>query len=393
MIARLDELYGRDEEILAPYAVHNQDSGGRRFPEKSHPFRTDFQRDRDRILHSRAFRRLEYKTQVFLNGTGDHYRTRLTHTIEVAAVARTIARSLCLNEDLTEAIALAHDLGHTPFGHAGERALQKLMAEDGGFDHNEQALRIVDLLEIKYPSYDGLNLTWAVRAGLMKHRVQEDGSRTRLDGRELPLFPCAESQVADVADDLTYYGHDVDDGLDSGLITLEMLETVKLWRMCEEKTCEMGLKEKNERFAACTVRNLIDTMVGDLIRYSASTLEKCRPSCASDVENASTRMISFSPEYQSLTDELREFLYHNLYFHPVLASLNDLSYKQMGTCFRAFLAHPELMGEGARSRIAGEGLKRAAADFVAGMTDNFATKEYNCVSFLYPEHGKEIKVN
>lgn len=392
MIAHLDELYNREENILAPFAVHNQDSGGRRFEEKSHPFRTDFQRDRDRILHCRAFRRLEYKTQVFLNGAGDHYRTRLTHTIEVAAVARTIARSLCLNEDLTETIALAHDLGHTPFGHAGERALQKLMENEGGFDHNEQALRIVDLLEIKYPAYDGLNLTWAVRAGLMKHRTQEDGSRTFLDGKMLPLYPCAESQVADVADDLTYYGHDVDDGLDSGLITLEMLQEVKLWRMCEEKTFAMGLTEKNERFAACTVRNLIDTMVGDLIRNSAATLEKYQPQSAAEVENSSVRMISFSPEFQALTDELRTFLYHNLYFHPVLAELNDLSYKQMGTCFRAFLQHPELMGEGAQSRICKDGLKRAAADFIAGMTDNFATKEYNCVSFLYPEYGKESKV-
>ncbi len=392
MIAHLDELYNREENILAPFAVHNQDSGGRRFEEKNHPFRTDFQRDRDRILHCRAFRRLEYKTQVFLNGAGDHYRTRLTHTIEVAAVARTIARSLCLNEDLTETIALAHDLGHTPFGHAGERALQKLMENEGGFDHNEQALRIVDLLEIKYPAYDGLNLTWAVRAGLMKHRIHEDGSRTFLDGKMLPPNPCAESQVADVADDLTYYGHDVDDGLDSGLITLEMLQEVQLWKMCEEKTFSMGLKEKNERFAACTVRNLIDTMVGDLIRNSAKTLEEYHPGSASEVENASARMISFSPEFQRLTDELRTFLYHNLYFHPVLAELNDLSYKQMGTCFRAFLQHPELMGEGAQSRIAKDGLKRAAADFIAGMTDNFATKEYNCVSFLYPEYGKESKV-
>ena len=392
MIAHLDELYNREENILAPFAVHNQDSGGRRFEEKNHPFRTDFQRDRDRILHCRAFRRLEYKTQVFLNGAGDHYRTRLTHTIEVAAVARTIARSLCLNEDLTETIALAHDLGHTPFGHAGERALQKLMENEGGFDHNEQALRIVDLLEIKYPAYDGLNLTWAVRAGLMKHRIHEDGSRTFLDGKMLPPNPCAESQVADVADDLTYYGHDVDDGLDSGLITLEMLQEVQLWKMCEEKTFSMGLKEKNERFAACTVRNLIDTMVGDLIRNSAKTLEEYHPGSAAEVENSSARMISFSPKFQRLTDELRTFLYHNLYFHPVLAELNDLSYKQMGTCFRAFLQHPELMGEGAQSRIAKDGLKRAAADFIAGMTDNFATKEYNCVSFLYPEYGKESKV-
>ncbi|MBR2364477.1 MAG: hypothetical protein IKA79_04690 [Lentisphaeria bacterium] len=283
-------------------------------------------------------------------------------------------------------------LEHTPFGHAGERALQKLMAEDGGFDHNEQALRIVDLLEIKYPAYDGLNLTWAVRSGLMKHRHHEDGTRTLLDGKKLPLYPSAESQVADVADDLTYYGHDVDDGLDSGLITLEMLEELDLWRMCEEKTFAMGLKEKNERFAACTVRHLIDTMVGDVIRNSAKTLEEYAPADAEAVENASCRMISFSKEFEPLTEKLRTFLYHNLYFHPVLAELNELSYRQMGTCFRAFLQHPELMGEGAQSRIAKVGLKRAAADFIAGMTDNFATKEYNCVSFLYPEYGKENKV-
>lgn len=392
MIVRLDELYDRENTTLAPYAVHNDNSGGRRFPEETHPLRTDFQRDRDRILHSKAFRRLEYKTQVFLNGAGDHYRTRLTHTIEVAAVARTIARSLGLNEDLTETIALAHDLGHTPFGHAGERALHKLMADDGGFDHNEQALRIVDQLEIKYPAYDGLNLTWAVRAGLMKHRIQEDGSRTVLDGVMLPLYPSAESQVADVADDLTYYGHDVDDGLDSGLITLDMLEEVELWRMCEEKTFSMGLKEKNDRFTACTVRHLIDTLVGDVIRYSSKTLDTYRPENASAVENASCRMISFSPEYTRLSDQLRTFLYHNLYFHPVLAELNDLSDVQMGTCFRVFLDRPELMGEGAKARIGKVGLKRAAADFIAGMTDNFAIKEYRSIAFLYPEYTKGCKV-
>ena len=212
MLRTEDDLRQIENRFLAPYAIHSHQKSSRRYPEKPHPFRTDFQRDRDRILHSKAFRRLEYKTQVFLSGSGDHLRNRLTHTIEVAAIARTIARALGLNEDLTEAIALAHDLGHSPYGHAGERALHQLMKDHGGFDHNLQALRIVDFLELKYPEYDGINLSWEVRSGLMKHRDQN----TVLDGIVLAPRPSLEAQVADLADDITYYGHDTDDGLDSG---------------------------------------------------------------------------------------------------------------------------------------------------------------------------------
>ncbi len=372
MLRTLKDLQNLENRDLAPYATHNTDSLGRRHPEQPHPFRTDFQRDRDRILHSHAFRRLEYKTQVFLSGAGDHIRNRLTHTIEVAAIARTMARALALNEDLTETIALAHDLGHTPFGHAGERAMNQIMAPYGGFDHNMQALRVVDLLEVKYPEYDGINLTWEVRSGLLKHR----GNGISLDGMELPPRPALEAQVADLADDLTYYGHDVDDGLDSGLITDRMMEDLTIWRKASEQVSAKGVPPHTERFRAYAVRCLIDMMVEDAIRNSAHLIGEFNPQKVSDVENAPHSLIAFSPPFQSMTDELKGFLYENLYFSPELSKLNSLSLSRMETLFRAYTEKPELMGETARSRIGKDGIHRAAADYIAGMTDNFIITEY-----------------
>lgn len=380
MIRELNDLYQLESSDLMPYAVHNRDSRGRRISEPVHPFRTDFQRDRDRILHSRAFRRLEYKTQVFLNNAGDHYRTRLTHTIEVAAIARTISRSLRLNEDLTEAISLAHDLGHTPFGHAGERALHKIMTPYGGFDHNMQALKVVDELEIKYAGYDGLNLTWEVRTGLIKHRRTEDGSPVKLDGEILPPNPWLEAQIADVADDLTYYGHDVDDGLDSGLLTLDMLSEVELWRMASESALKRGLLSAGERFAAFTVRCLIDLMVRDVIQTSSAAIDRAGLKRAEDVFELPGKLIGFSPEYQEKADALRDFLYHNLYFNPGLGKLNEMSYKNMRKLFRFYVENPLEMGETVRRRIALAGLERSAADYIAGMTDRFAAREYQRIS-------------
>ena len=376
MIRKLNDLHQQESSDLMPYAVHNVNSRGRRIPEPVHPFRTDFQRDRDRILHSRAFRRLEYKTQVFLNNAGDHYRTRLTHTIEVAAIARTIARALCLNEDLTEAISLAHDLGHTPFGHAGERALDKIMTPYGGFDHNMQALKVVDELEVKYAGYDGLNLTWEVRTGLIKHRRTRDGVPVELDGEILPPNPWLEAQIADVADDLTYYGHDVDDGLDSGLLTVEMLSEVELWRLASESALKQGLSPTGERFAAFTVRCLIDLMVRDVIQTSSDAIDRAALTRAEDVFELPGKLIAFSPEYQAKTDSLRDFLYHNLYFNPGLGKLNEMSYKNMRKLFRFYVENPLEMGETARRRIARVGLERSAADYIAGMTDRFAAREY-----------------
>ncbi len=372
MLKQLDELRKAEDLLLAPYAMHDRTHSERLHPEEEHPLRTSFQRDRDRILHSRAFRRLEYKTQVFLSGTGDHLRNRLTHTIEVAAIARTMARALALNEDLTETIALAHDIGHPPFGHAGERALGKVMAEYGGFDHNIQALRILDLLEIKYPAYDGINLTFAVRSGLLKHKEHREAG---LDGIKLSPLPFLEAQIADVADDLTYYGHDVDDSLDSGLLTEDMMQGLEIWQMACRKAKKIGLP-RGERFSSFSVRCLIDDMVGDAIRYSASLIEKYNPQSPEDVMNLDIPLISFSPDFQRMTKELKDFLYKNVYFSEKLSKLNELSLSQIEYLFGRYLENPELMGETATSRSWIDGIPRAAADYISGMTDNFAITEY-----------------
>lgn len=359
---------------LIACAVKSDGAAVRRVhPEAIHPFRTDFQRDRDRVLHSHAFRRLEYKTQVFLSGSGDHLRNRLTHTIEVAAIARTISNALCLNGDLTEAVALAHDLGHTPFGHAGERALNQILADHGGFDHNMQALRVIDHLEVKYPEYNGINLTIAAREALIKHRTP---GVTALDGVLLPPRPGLEAQVADVADDLTYYGHDVDDGLDSGLLTHDMLKDLEIWQRACEKAKERNYLPGDNRFLPYAVRCLIDMMVGDVIRYSAAAISAADPGSPEEVMLLDRSLVSFSPEFQKITDELKAFLYENLYFGKVLSPLNELSRSRLTFLYEYFLKHPDEMGGSARNRIAEDGLVRAVADHIAGMTDTFAVSEY-----------------
>lgn len=342
-------------------------------PEAIHPFRTDFQRDRDRVLHSHAFRRLEYKTQVFLSGSGDHLRNRLTHTIEVAAIARTISNALCLNGDLTEAVALAHDLGHTPFGHAGERAMNLILADHGGFDHNMQALRVIDHLEVKYPEYNGINLTIATRSALIKHRTP---GVTALDGVILPPSPGLEAQVADIADDLTYYGHDVDDGLDSGLLHPDMFRELEIWQRACEKAKERNYLPGDNRFIPYAVRCLIDMMVGDVIRYSSEQISAINPQSPDEVMNLDEPLVSFSPEFKKITDELKAFLYENLYFGKVLSQLNELSRSRISFLYEYFLKHPDEMGDSARNRIDEDGLVRAVADHIAGMTDTFAVSEY-----------------
>ena len=375
MIRNLQEQYYHEDSDLAVFAVHNLQTKGRCYPEIPHPFRTDFQRDRDRILHSRAFRRLEYKTQVFLNGTGDHYRTRLTHTIEVAAITRTIARALYLNEDLAESIALAHDLGHTPFGHAGEDALNELMKEHGGFDHNQQALTVIDSLEQKYPDYDGLNLTWEVRTGLIKHRI---AGKIKLNGQILPPQPHLESQVADVADDLTYYGHDVDDGLDAGLLNEEMLSEITLWQMAREKAAERGvdLIDGSEKSRGYTVRCLIDMMVHNAISTSAKNLENYKELNSEAIQKLPGRLISFDENFNELTLELREFLFNNLYHHPAVDDVNRKAVKRMRHLFEIFIDNPKLISRSAYKRGETVGLHRAVADYISGMTDRFAMMEF-----------------
>lgn len=376
MLRQLKDQYNIEDSNLAPYAIHNLASKGRKFPEDTHPFRTDFQRDRDRILHSRAFRRLEYKTQVFLNGEGDHLRTRLTHTIEVAAITRTIARALCLNEDLAETIALAHDLGHTPFGHPGEDALNELLKGQGGFDHNDQALRVVDELEQKYPDYDGLNLSWEVREGLVKHRGE--GRKSKIDGTPLLPSPFLESQVADLADDLTYYGHDVDDGLEAGLINEKMLSENEIWVMATIKASKRGanLVESEDKSRGFTVRCLIDMMVENAIMNSEKRIQEadlCNPEQAQFYED---NIISFDADFQRMTLQLRAFLYKNVYHHPEVAEVNQNAVRKMEKLYGAYIKNPELMRRTANKRIEKDGLNLAVADYIAGMTDRFAIIEY-----------------
>ena len=360
----------RAEPELAPCAMRAGDSRGRRVPEAEHHFRSPFQRDRDRVIHCRAFRRLDGKTQVFLSGSGDHFRTRLTHTIEVAAIARTLARSLRLNEDLAEAIALAHDLGHTPFGHMGEHVLNALLAPTpiGGFDHNHQSLRVVDVLERKYPGTEGLNLTFEVRAGLLKHRTAD----TTLDGVRVGLRTSLEAQVAQIADDVAYCTHDLDDGIESGLLNPRGLRHVRLWELARAQALDQGGDETAEYFPSFVVRCVIDMLVGDIIAWSSPRIADLRTPQPDGVEPR----IGFSPAIRDLAEQLKAYLFKHVYRHPKVMSVNRRVATVVRQLFEQFVAHPEQMGVTARARAARESPERAAADYLAGMTDRYALQAF-----------------
>ncbi len=364
-----------EERSLAPWAARSARSAGRAHPEPPHELRTEFQRDRDRVLHSRPFRRLEYKTQVFVNGTADHYRTRLTHTMEMAAVGRTIARCLGANEDLVEAIALAHDVGHSPFGHSGEQALNELMRDWGGFDHNLQSCRALELLELQYPDFPGLNLTWEVRAGLRKHLAATPG--TQLDGRPIGPRPMLEAQIADLADDITYHAHDVDDALEAGLITEADLQELEIWLEADARARRRGAGAPDDRRRRMAVRNLLDLQVEDVIRTSAGLLERHAPASPTDVMNAPVRLVDYSDAMRAWLAPLHAFLFQRVYFHPTVAGANAEAVRMMRRLFMHYLDHPETMGRKARARIEAEGLWRTVCDYVAGMTDRYALEEYH----------------
>jgi dGTPase len=363
-----EELHRWEVSNLAGFAQKSAESRGRIYSEPTHPFRTEFQRDRDRVIHSRAFRRLEYKTQVFLNGTGDHYRTRLTHTMEVAAISRTIARCLRLNEDLAEAIALAHDLGHPPFGHAGEKTLDELMAVHGGFEHNRQALRVVEELEQKYPGFDGLNLTWEVREGLAKHFAphREQGFHS----------PSLEAQIANLADEITYYSHDLDDGLEAGLIEERKLEQIALWGETFARVKAEHPQLDDERRHYFLIRCLINTEVEDVITTSSERLAASSVTSADDARRRERRLIAYSDELRRKNLVLREFLYKNLYYHPAVHEPNERACDRIRSLFRAYLDNPDRLGSQARRRIEKVGLHRAVCDYMAGMTDRYAVDEW-----------------
>ncbi|MBL7016509.1 MAG: deoxyguanosinetriphosphate triphosphohydrolase [Kiritimatiellales bacterium] len=362
-----------EDNGLAAYAAHSATSRGRRYEEDAHPVRSCFQRDRDRVLHSRCFRRLEYKTQVFVNGTADHYRTRLTHTMEMTAVGRTLARAFRVNEDLTETICLAHDVGHSPFGHRGEDVLNELMKDYGGFDHNLQSLRAVNQLEYQYPGFPGLNLTWEVRAGLLKHEAATPGAE--LDGRPIGPFQYLEAQIADVADDMSYHAHDVDDGLSAGLITLAQLRKLAFWKTAAARTDEQytGLDEDQHR--RITIRNLLDLQAQDVLTEGRRRLEIHNPHHISDVMNAPERLIIFSDEMAGMLKEFSDFLYQQLYYHPSVADANSEAVELMRGLFLHYVDHPETMGKKARRRLEEEGLMRTVCDYVAGCTDRYALEE------------------
>lgn len=358
---------GIEAESLAPYAVKSGDSRGRLHPEPEHRYRTAFQRDRDRVVHCRAFRRLEYKTQVFVYHEGDHYRNRLTHTIENAQIARTIARTLSLNEDLAEAVALAHDLGHTPFAHAGERVLNRLMRDDGGFDHNRQTLRIVDLLEFRYPAFDGLNLTFESREGLLKHGCNWEHP-VEVPEQEKQRY--LEAQVADIADEIAYSNHDLDDGLNSGILDLEMLEDVWIWREARGLASERWPGPDGEMLPRQTITALIDILVGDAIDSTAQRLDKANLATADEVRRSEELLVGYSDRIHEGKRELKEFLREHFYYHPRIQRMTDRAEKVLTDLFEAHRSDLSLLPEKALEG-AGDDARRVA-DYLAGMTDRFA---------------------
>jgi dGTPase len=369
------ELEQLERQTLAPYAQFSADTRGRSYREVPPDWRTEYQRDRDRVIHSRAFRRLEYKTQVFLNGTGDHLRTRLTHTMEVAAIARGIARALKLNEDLAETIALAHDLGHPPFGHRGEMVLNELMKERGGFEHNQQSLRVVEELEQKYPEFPGLNLTWETREGLVKHSTSYDhpGRRAGFDARSCSL----EAQVANVADEIAYYSHDLDDGLDSGLLSEKKLNReVRVWRQAARAVRrEYGdLPDECRRYFI--IRCLIDTQVKDVVHSTEACVQASGAKSAAAVRSRGRSLVRYSPKRRALNLELRDYLYENVYSSPLVHEPNVRAVRMLEQLFHYYLEHPHEVGEQARRRARKVGWHRAVCDYLAGMTDRYAILEH-----------------
>jgi len=361
---------------LASYAVSSKNSRGRRIKEKPPRGRSEFQRDRDRIIHSTAFRRLEYKTQVFVNHEGDLFRTRLTHTLEVAQIGRSVARNLRLNEDLVEAIALAHDLGHTPFGHAGQDALNKCMKNYGGFEHNLQSLRVVDVLEERYGAFDGLNLCFETREGILKHCVKKNAKSLGDVGERFLTNqrPSLEAQLSNLADEIAYNNHDVDDGLRSGLITQEQLEEVSIFSRHLVMTKKQYPKILGRRLIQETVRRMINTLVADLIKQSTANIASAKLGSLRAVL-AAPCLISFSEKIRHEQQELKKFLRYNLYQHHQVARMSNKAHHTVETLFNVFSGDTRLLPPKYQAK-SHQDKHQAIADYIAGMTDRYAIKEY-----------------
>lgn len=368
----------QEAATLAPFAMQSSRSRGRQFPEPEHDYRTCYQRDRDRVIHSAAFRRLKHKTQVFASPNDDHFRTRLTHTMEVAQISRTIARALRLNEDLAETVALVHDLGHTPFGHAGEDALRLILKEDGGFNHNAQSLRVVDYIEDRYPNFRGLNLSYEVREGIVKHETDYD---MPVESEFEPhLRPTLEGQIVNLADEIAYNAHDLDDGFFSGYLTVQDLLAVPIVARLytESQKSYPDLKPRKRHYHL--VRLLINWGVSDIIHYVAERLETSKISSFEDVISFRENLVRFSPDAEQSGRELKKFLFGSLYRHPRLVEINQAAIRVISELFSAYTADPKLLPEKFRNRLFDHPNRTVVKDYIAGMTDRFALQEYERIA-------------
>jgi dGTPase len=367
-----------EEETLAPFAMTSAASRGRRYAETEHPYRSAFMRDRDRVVHSRAFRRLEYKTQVFVNHEGDHYRTRLTHSIEVSQIARTVSRALGLNADLAECLSLAHDLGHTPFGHLGEEVLRELMKDDGGFDHNRQSLRIVDRIEERYAEFPGLNLTFETREGIAKHAGSFDpGSCPEYAEFDPSEQPPLEAQMIDVVDEIGYNHHDIDDGLESRLLDLdELCAEVPLFGEAHARARALWPAADRHTWINAALRHVIDLLVSDLIRTTKETIARLGLATVGDVRSGPAQVVALSPGVAAANRTLKKFLNEHLYHHHRLERMRDKYRRILIALFTRYRENPLLLPDSQRRKLAEEGAPRLIADYIAGMTDRYALDEY-----------------
>jgi dGTPase len=374
MIFTRQQLEELEDQSLAPYAVRSRNSKGRQFPEDEPDYRTVFQRDRDRILHTTAFRRLEYKTQVFINFEGDYYRTRLTHTLEVTQIGRSVARALGANEDLVETICLAHDLGHPPFGHSGERVLARLMMDHGGFNHNHHSFRIVTQLEKRYPEFDGLNLTWEVLEGIVKHETDYDVADA--EGFEPELRGHLEAQIANVADELTFTAHDLDDGLRSGMITPDQLAGISLWEVINESIGRRRSDTLDDQARHRLIRRLIGIEVNDLIQSIDRMIRRSGIRTVEDLQKLPYNVVGFSEDMHRRNRELKDFLYQNLYNHYRVVRMAVKAEQTLENLFTTYIKEPSVLPNAYQQSIDAIGLEQTICDYIAGMTDRFAINEY-----------------
>jgi len=372
MMLTRGDIETREKRELASYASRSADSRGRRHAEAEHPYRSVYQRDKDRIIHCTSFRRLEYKTQVFVNHEGDYFRTRLTHTLEVSQISRVAARAMGLNEDLAEAIALAHDLGHTPFGHSGEETLHRLMEGQGGFEHNRHGLRVVEWLERPYSEFPGLNLSWEVREAMIKHTTRYDSPI--LDEFHPDEKPPLEAQVVDLADAIAYNSHDVDDRLKAGLLDEGEMLDVELWRRCVEGGACSG--ETVDQRRARSVRNLINAEVTDLIQATGRRIEERGIEGVSDVRSAKESVVVMTPEMARLKGELEEFLFSKLYRHYRVVRMSRKAKRFIEDQFQEYVKNTDQLPPDAQKQLQSEAEHRVICDYIAGMTDRYAEDEY-----------------